>query len=67
MAVGVFVERWREGDGGYPRRVPEGRASTAGGSGPGNLSRGNYAGTNWQESGPVETVAIPVMVSEESG
>ena len=30
------------------------------------VPEGNYAGTNWQESGPVETVAIPVMVSEES-
>ena len=26
----------------------------------------NWAGTNWQVSGPVETVAIPVMASEES-
>jgi len=30
------------------------------------VPEGNYAGTNWQASGPVETVAIPVMVSEES-
>jgi hypothetical protein len=30
------------------------------------VPEGNWAGTNWQASGPVETVAIPVMVSEES-
>jgi len=26
----------------------------------------NWSGTDWQTRGPVETVAIPVMVSEES-
>ena len=30
------------------------------------VPEGNYSGTNWQVSGPVETVAIPVMVSEET-
>lgn len=30
------------------------------------VPEGNWAGTDWQTSGPVETVAIPVMVSEES-
>jgi hypothetical protein len=29
------------------------------------VPEGNWAGTDWQASGPVETVAIPVMVSEE--
>ena len=30
------------------------------------VPEGNWAGTDWQTSDPVETVAIPVMVSEES-
>jgi hypothetical protein len=30
------------------------------------VPEGNWAGTNWQVSGPVETVAIPVMVSDET-
>jgi sulfur carrier protein ThiS len=30
------------------------------------VPEGNWAGTDWQISGPVEIVAIPVMVSEES-
>ncbi|HET7319696.1 MAG TPA: hypothetical protein VFK23_11215 [Nitrospirota bacterium] len=30
------------------------------------VPEGNWAGTDWQTSGPVEIVAIPVMVSEES-
>ena len=30
------------------------------------VPEGNWAGTDWQVRGPVETVAIPVMVSEES-
>ena len=30
------------------------------------VPEGNYAGTDWQVRGPVETGAIPVMVSEES-
>ena len=30
------------------------------------VPEGNWAGTNWQASYLVETVAIPVMVSEES-
>ena len=30
------------------------------------VPEGNWAGTDWQGRGPVETVAIPVMVSEES-
>lgn len=30
------------------------------------VPEGNWAGTDWQKRDPVETVAIPVMVSEES-
>jgi hypothetical protein len=30
------------------------------------VPEGNWAGTNWQTSYPVETVAIPLMVSEDS-
>lgn len=30
------------------------------------VPEGNFAGTDWQTGGPVEIVAIPVMVSEES-
>jgi len=30
------------------------------------VPEGNFAGTDWQKRDPVETVAIPVMVSEES-
>jgi hypothetical protein len=30
------------------------------------VPEGNWAGTDWQISGPVKIVAIPVMVSEES-
>jgi len=30
------------------------------------VPEGNWAGTDWQTSGPIEIVAIPVMVSEES-
>jgi hypothetical protein len=30
------------------------------------VPEGNWAGTDWQTSGPVEIVAIPVMVTEES-
>ena len=30
------------------------------------VPEGNFAGTNWQAGGPIETVAIPVMVSEKS-
>ena len=30
------------------------------------VPEGNFAGTDWQTRGPVEIVAIPVMVSEES-
>ena len=29
------------------------------------VPEGNYAGTNWQASGPVESVTSSVMVSEE--
>jgi len=29
------------------------------------VPEGNYAGTNWQANGPVETATISVMVSEE--
>ena len=29
------------------------------------VPEGNYAGTNWQASGPVETATLSVMVSEE--
>jgi len=30
------------------------------------VPEGNWAGTNWQARGPVETGAIPEMVPEES-
>ena len=30
------------------------------------VPEGNFAGTDWQTGGPIEIVAIPVMVSEES-
>ena len=30
------------------------------------VPEGNWAGTDWQTGGPIEIVAIPVMVSEES-
>ena len=30
------------------------------------VPEGNWAGTNWQASGLVETVMIPAMLSEES-
>ena len=30
------------------------------------VPEGNWAGTDWQTSGPGEIVAIPVMVTEES-
>ena len=30
------------------------------------VPEGNWPGTDWQASGPIETVAIPMMVSEES-
>jgi len=30
------------------------------------VPEGNWAGTDWQTGGPVEIVAIPVMVTEES-
>ena len=30
------------------------------------VPEGNWAGTNWQASGPIETVAMPVIISEES-
>jgi hypothetical protein len=29
------------------------------------IPEGNYAGTDWQTSGPTETVAITLMLSEE--
>jgi len=30
------------------------------------VPEGNYAGTDWQSSGPVETLAVPVIISEDS-
>ena len=30
------------------------------------VPEGNYAGTNWQSSGPIETLSMPVTISEES-
>ena len=30
-----------------------------------SVPEGNYAGTNWQANGPVETATISVVVSEE--
>ena len=30
------------------------------------VPEGNWSGTNWQASGPIEILAMPVIVSEES-
>jgi len=54
------------GNGGYPRGVSAERASPLLVSlAQEFIPEGNHAGTNWQASGPVETVAMPVMVSKE--
>jgi hypothetical protein len=67
LAVGVFVGAMAGGAmadilGGSPQSEQVLLASVT----QEYVPEGNWAGTDWQASYLVETVAIPVMVSEES-
>jgi hypothetical protein len=49
-----------------PRESPQSKKVLLSSAAQEFVPEGNWAGTNWQASGPVEAIATPVMVSEES-
>ncbi len=67
LAVGAFVGALAgEAMADYPGESPHGGQGLRSSSDREFVPEGNWAGTDWQASGPVETGSLPGTVHEES-